>query len=254
LVEESIVATILGPVRLPVPIEDHVEEHRHLFCSSYDVCLSRAACDDWPSWTCVHCVRFQRLRLARIQEAGRRAVSRQQDGATEPRPPVQAKSGDRAVRSSGPSAKSGSVARQREEEFPQKGSHTLEEESGLLHMRLEAPSVPALFIEAARAVAEVIRGRPLEPSAEWAEDVSIAAPNAEGLLVAWIGELVRRSVHSHLRFEEFDIIYVSDRQLVASIRGVRVAQMRTPIKPPTYHDPSLIRRRGHITAMPVLDV
>jgi SHS2 domain-containing protein len=130
----------------------------------------------------------------------------------------------------------------------------LEEDSGTLHIRLEAPSVPALFVEAARAVAELIRGHPLEPPAEWAEEVSIAASDCERLLVAWIGELVRRSVRSKTRFEEFDIVYLSDRQLVASIRGVRLGEIRDPVKAPTYHDPCVVQRQGHITAMPVLDV
>jgi SHS2 domain-containing protein len=144
----------------------------------------------------------------------------------------------------------------RDEEFRKKQhvSHAWEEELGLLHMRLEAPSVPALFVEAARAVAELMRGRPIETSAEWAEEVSIAAPDLEGLLVAWIGELVRRSVRAHVRFEDFDIVYISDSRLAASIRGVRLAQIRNPIKSTTYHDPSLVQRRGHVTAMPVLDV
>jgi SHS2 domain-containing protein len=144
----------------------------------------------------------------------------------------------------------------RDEEFRQKQkvSHAWEKAPGLLHMRLEAPSVPALFIEAARAVAELMRGRPIETSAEWAEEVSIEASDLEALLVAWIGELVRRSVESHVRFEEFDIVYISDRQVTASIRGVRLEQIRNPIKSTTYHDPSLVQRRGHVTAMPVLDV
>jgi SHS2 domain-containing protein len=133
-------------------------------------------------------------------------------------------------------------------------SHAWEEEPGSLHLRLEAPSVPALFVEAARAVAELMRGHPVDQAAEWTEEASIAAPDLEGLLVAWIGELVRRSVRSNVRFEEFDIVYISERQVVASIRGVRLAQIRNPIKSTTYHDPSLVQRRGRITAMPVLDV
>lgn len=245
------VATHLGPVRLPAPIEVEPEEHRHLFCGSYDVCLDRAARENWASWTCVHCVRFQRLRRAHVQEPAGPALGRQQDAV-----PWSAREemAGRTVSSSGGGTSSASAARPKDDEPGQKVSHTLEEESGLLHMRLEAPSVPALFIEAARAVAEVVRGRPVETSAERAEEVSIEAPGPARLLVAWIQELVRRSVRSHVRFEEVDIIYVSDRQLVASIRGVRIEQMRTRIKAPMYHDPFLVQRPGHLTAMPVLDV
>jgi hypothetical protein len=65
-------------------------------------------------------------------------------------------------------------------------------------------------------------GRPLEDDAEWAEEVSIAAPDRERLLAAWIGELARRSVRSNVRFEEFDVFYLSDRRLAASIRGRRL--------------------------------
>lgn len=70
------------------------------------------------------------------------------------------------VRSSGARTRSASAARPGDDESRQEVSHTLEEASGQLHMRLAAPSVPALFIEAARAVAEVVRGVPLDASAE----------------------------------------------------------------------------------------
>jgi hypothetical protein len=82
-------------------------------------------------------------------------------------------------------------------------------------------------VEVGRAVAEVVPGRPVGPAAEWTEEVSIAAPDRERLLDAWIEELVRRSVRSNVRFEEFDIFYLSDRRLVASIRGAQVGRERT---------------------------
>lgn len=243
-------ATLPGPVPLPAPIEDRVEEHRHLFCSSYDVCLDRAAREDWASWTCAHCTRFRRLRCSHAEETGRRASRRRQDDAVAPpgapRPDLRAG----GVRGGG-CARPAPAARHADDGWRQV-SHSVESERGLLHIRLDAPSLPALFVEAARAVAEVIRGCPLETSAARVEDVAIEAPSAERLLVAWIAELLRRSVESHVRFEECDIAYVSDRQLVASVRGVRLRELRTAARPPIGHDPSLVRRPGRVTA--TLDV
>jgi hypothetical protein len=236
------VATLQGPVPLPAPIGEHaVEEHRHVFCPIYDACLGRAAHEGWASWTCAYCPSFQRLRRAAVE----RDIARLVSSGPMPEPHPQDEAGGREVRRSGAGTRAvSSCSRARNDGCRQKGSHVWEEESGLLHMRLEASSVPALFIEAARAVAEVIRGRPLRSSREVAEEISIAAPDPDGLLVAWIGELVRRSVESRVRFEEFDIIYLSDRKLVASIRGVRLDQIQNPLKSTMYHAPALVQCPG----------
>ncbi len=111
-----------------------------------------------------------------------------------------------------------------------------------------------LFIAAARTVAEIVRGDPLDPPVELDQEVAITASDPERLLVRWIDELVLRSERSTARFTELDIVYLSERQLVASIHGVRLDKTRSPIETRAYHDPCLVRHVDRLTAMPVLDV
>jgi hypothetical protein len=245
------VATLPGPVPLPVPIDDRVEEQRHLFCTSYDACLGLAAREDWSSWTCAHCARFRRLRPSRVPEPGRPTANgrRREVAGPEPAAPPDARAGTGTA-----PATPAAAARPKDAGSRQRVSHRLVPESGLLRIRLEAPSVTALFVEAARAVAEVVCGRPLDASEKWVEDVALEAPSAELLLVAWIAELLRRSIESRVRFEECDVVYLSERQIVASIRGVRLRELRTPIRQAACHDPALVQRPGHVSASPVLDV
>jgi hypothetical protein len=96
-----------------------------------------------------------------------------------------------------------------------------------------------LFIAAARAVAELVRGAPLAPIVDLDQEVTITAPDPERLLGRWIEELVLRSQRWTARFTEFDIVYLSERQLVASIHGVRVEELRSPNVTRASHDPLL---------------
>jgi hypothetical protein len=246
--EEVAVANKLGPVPLPALIEDHVEEHRDLFCRSYDTCLGRAIREQWTSWSCAQCVRFRALRRATAAPAA--------GAAAIPQGVIAPPSGEGGLgrAAPGPGHEAAPDARTAREACP-RPSHALQEERGGVQLRLEAPSAAALFVEAARAVAEVVRGPPLEPRAEWDEEVSIGAADVERLLVAWIGELLRRSLRSNVRFEECEVVYLSERKLLAWVRGVRLAEITKPLGPsPGCHDPSFVRHAGRVTAAPVLDL
>ncbi|HET9594542.1 MAG TPA: hypothetical protein VFP65_03125 [Anaeromyxobacteraceae bacterium] len=46
----------LGPMALPAVIaETAVQDHRSLFCPSYDGCLDHAVVSGWVSWSCAGC-------------------------------------------------------------------------------------------------------------------------------------------------------------------------------------------------------
>lgn len=236
----------LGPDPLPTTIaRADVAQHRSLFCSSYDACLDRAALEDWASWTCARCARFHGARRAGARP-GSSPPGRQGTGAAAPR---QAGGKGRARVRLGAAPPGGGARRHRA-----MGTHSLEHGRGAVHVRLQAPCMTALFVEAARAVAEVVCGPALEPAAEWAEELSVSAPDPEHLLVAWISELVARSVRTKVRFTEVDIVYLSERQVVTSIRGVRLAHVSARVKADAYRDPCLVQRREEVTAAPVLDV
>ncbi len=132
--------------------------------------------------------------------------------------------------------------------------HSFEEHRGELEVRIDAPSLPALFAEAGRALAEVMHATPLEAPAGWSDEVVVNARDREALLVEWLNELVFRSEVSKVLFTEFEITHLSDRQLVAAIRGTCVEQLRNPVKAATYHGLSIAERAGEVTAKVILDV
>ncbi len=132
--------------------------------------------------------------------------------------------------------------------------HAVEEHRGELQIRIDAPSLPALFVEAGRALAEVMRGTPLEPPSAWSDDVVVTAEDREALLVEWLNDLIFRSEVSKVLFTDFQITHLTDRQLVATIRGTRLARLRNPVKAATYHALSIAERDGGVTATVILDV
>ena len=237
-------AAKLGPDPLPTTIaRAHVREHRNLFCSDYDVCLGRAAHEDWTSWTCAHCARFATPPMAPRQPA---ALDPDGEDAmlAARRPAVRVvRRGRRAARSR---------AQHDGHLDHDVGARFVEEGSGTVHIRLEAACMAALFVKAGRAVAEVVRGGPVAAAAGWAEEISVVAPDWEHLLVAWMAELLVRSERSSARFTDLDIVHLSKNRIVAWIRGVRIGAVQLP-KVGTYHDPRLEQRGEHVSATPVLD-
>lgn len=133
-------------------------------------------------------------------------------------------------------------------------SHAFEEHRGELEIRVDAPTLPALFAEAGRAVAEAMQGTPLEPPTAWSDEVVLDGADREALLVEWLNELVLRSEVAKVLFTDLDITHLSDRKLVATIRGTRLARLRNPIKAATYHDLFIAERPGGFTATVTLDV
>jgi SHS2 domain-containing protein len=133
-------------------------------------------------------------------------------------------------------------------------SHAFEERLGELVMRIDAPSLPQLFVEAGRALAEVMRATPLEAPTAVRQDVTANARDREALLVEWLNELVLRSEVSTARFTELEITHLSDRQLVATIRGTRVEQLRNPVRAATYNGLSIAERGGRVVAEVIFEL
>lgn len=132
--------------------------------------------------------------------------------------------------------------------------HSFEEHRSELEVRIDAPSLKELFAEAGRALAEVMRGTALQPPRGWSEEVVVSAADRAALLVEWLNELVLRSEISKVLFTRFEITHLSDRRLVAAIRGTRVERLRNPVKAATYHGLSISERAGGVTARVILDV
>ncbi len=131
-------------------------------------------------------------------------------------------------------------------------SHTLEEHTGELKLRIEAPTLPELFAEAGRALAETMG--PGNDGPLVAKRIEIEAIDREALLVDWLNELVFLSEVEKAVFREFRIELPSERRLEAFASGVKVERLRNPVKAATYHGLSVSEGKDGFVATVVVDV
>jgi SHS2 domain-containing protein len=132
-------------------------------------------------------------------------------------------------------------------------SHAFEQHTGEVKVRVDASNPSELFVEAARALAELL-GRPRdEPPGEW-RHVTATGRDREALLVAWLNELVARTEIDHLLYRDVAIEMLSSTRLDARIRGVPFRETRTAVKAATLHGLRIASGPGGISATIVLDV
>lgn len=131
--------------------------------------------------------------------------------------------------------------------------HWLAEHTGELEIRLAAPSLGELFAEAGRALAEVMAGASVTATGA-ARGVSLRAPDREALLVAWLDELLFLAERDKMVYGELRIERVTDRELVATVRGAAVTDLRTQVKAATFHGLRIVEAGDGFTATVILDV
>jgi SHS2 domain-containing protein len=134
-------------------------------------------------------------------------------------------------------------------------SHTFEDHTSELRLRVEAPTLVELFAEAGRALALLEHGNgPLpEPEGE-AQPVSIRSRDRAALLVDWLNELIFRTEVEGKIFTDFRFERLTDRDLEAWIRGARAAPARTLVKAATLHNLTVMESSHGAFATVVLDV
>jgi SHS2 domain-containing protein len=131
--------------------------------------------------------------------------------------------------------------------------HTFVEHTSEVELRLDAPTPAALFVEAGRALAELMLGE--SAGAESVTDrVTVTAPDRAALLAAWIDELIFRAETRKAVFTTFEVARVDEREIVATIRGVAEPIIKTAVKAATYHDLRVVEEAGRWLATVVLDV
>jgi len=89
-------------------------------------------------------------------------------------------------------------------------------------------------------------------------DVEAEAPDIEGLLAAWLEELLFISDTRGVLLRRFDITVLKDQRLTARAYGEEVDTARhvikTPVKAVTYHGLGVVIRQGSVTARVVYDI
>jgi SHS2 domain-containing protein len=114
-------------------------------------------------------------------------------------------------------------------------SHAFEDHTGEVRLRVRAPSLEALFAEAARGLAELMGGGEIDPRSE-ADRIEVRARDREALLVGFLNELIFRSETLERVYREVHIEHLSADQLIATAKGCPLARQGTPVKAATYHE------------------
>src|SRR5262245_25850796 len=113
--------------------------------------------------------------------------------------------------------------------------HSFEAHTSEVEIRLEAPSLRELFVEAALALAEVMAGGALPRASQEREAIRLEASDRDALLVDWLNELIFRAERSRRLFTGFAIAHLDDTSLSAEARWAEVPAMRTLVKAATFH-------------------
>ncbi len=119
-------------------------------------------------------------------------------------------------------------------------------------MRVWAEDLPALFAEAAQGM-NTLSGLEIEPGPSVMRTFQKEAVDAEGLLVAFLSELVYLQDHEQLGFDHFQIELDGNR-LEAKMDGARLVGLSKPIKAVTFHNLQIQRTPDGYEVQIVFDV
>jgi len=133
--------------------------------------------------------------------------------------------------------------------------HSFEDHTAEVRLVLFAPTLPELFAEAGRALAELAVGEaPLpEPSGE-PVSISLTSVDREALLVDWLNELVFRTEIDAKVYVDFHFDELGADHLVVQIRGAEVPALRPLVKAATLHDVHITEDPHGYSVRVVLDI
>jgi SHS2 domain-containing protein len=134
--------------------------------------------------------------------------------------------------------------------------HHFHDHTSEVELSLRADSLPELFVQAGRALAELLLGPQAvdRPAAPEALRIAVRAPDAASLLVDWINELIYRTETAHRVFTEFDVVRLTDGEIVADLRGLPEPPLAAEVKAATLHQAWLRPLGSAFEAHVVLDV
>jgi SHS2 domain-containing protein len=119
--------------------------------------------------------------------------------------------------------------------------------------RVRGRDLAGLFANAARALSS------LEPalgtgSASITREAEVEGIDRESLLVNWLNELLHLEHSQQERYDQFDILEITDTRLRARLRGRPASGARSRIKAVTFHNLQVTQTPGGWEATLVLDV
>jgi protein archease len=120
-----------------------------------------------------------------------------------------------------------------------------------LELHIDAASEDAVFEDALRALADLVRDG-IGPD-RVSYDVAVSAPDRATLLAGWLDELVFRAETDGLVPEAVERLQLGDGELAATVRGHH-GEPRHLVKGVAYHRLAFDREGDRVRACVVLDV
>lgn len=132
--------------------------------------------------------------------------------------------------------------------------HELREHTGEIVLRVRAPSLNGLFVEAARGLAELSLGRQQARPSGSPRTLSLEARDPAALLVDWLNELIYLAETERWVALEFEEVEATSTTLRLQARGATLDRAPSLVKAATLHGLHLVRENGLMQADVVLDV
>lgn len=136
------------------------------------------------------------------------------------------------------------------------GRHEFLDHTGEVELIVEADTLPELFAQAGRALAELLLGHvPDGKVGGPALSVELIAPDRTRLLVDWLNEIIFHTEIERTVFTDFVVEIPAEGTLNAELRGLSEPAITGEVKAATLHEARVEARpgggfRGHV----VLDV
>jgi protein archease len=127
-----------------------------------------------------------------------------------------------------------------------------ERNSGELQLTVSGTTLPDLFVELARFIADAA-GHPRGDYGPW-ERVTLSAPDSATLFADWANELIGRAEVDQRGYDDVRVRRLDDGHIDAELRGRPVRNWRSSIKAATYHGLRLERVSDGWRASLLLDV
>lgn len=119
-------------------------------------------------------------------------------------------------------------------------------------MRVWAEDLPQLLSEAARGMYALAQAQ-ISAGPRIPYRFELAAEDEEGLLVAFLSELLYIGEQSGLAFDQFDLI-IQEKELRARLVGAPVISQSREIKAVTFHNLRVVHTESGLEATIVFDV
>jgi SHS2 domain-containing protein len=115
-------------------------------------------------------------------------------------------------------------------------SHRFTDHTAEVELTLQADTLPELYAEAARALAELLLGSPPPPADAPPLKVTVRSPDLTALLIDWLNELIYRTETEATVFTEAAVLRVDEQEISAELRGLYAPELATEVKAATLHD------------------